>query len=150
MPALILLVLSLCSCSTRSAWLKFARNYEATHSGPAPRYFWRGPGLANGQTVLDGIHSNDAESRARVRALIGSSVVFIGEGADLRKGIRADLETGRGIQVLVDTVPFEAVHPGPCGEYGIEVMGKLESVDFDTRIIRIEAKPKDWKVTWQL
>jgi hypothetical protein len=151
LSVLILLLVGLCSCSTRSAWLKFARSYETTHSGPPPRYFWRGAGLANGQIVLDGIHSGDAESRAKVRALIGSSVVFVGEGTrGLRRDLWSDLVTSDGTEIMVDIVPFQDVHPGPCGEWGVEVKGKLESVDFEKRMIRIEAKPENWKDTWQL
>ena len=77
-------------------------------------------------------------------------LIFKTVSEDLRHGIRADLETSNGICILVDIVPFQAVGPGPCVEWVVEVKGKPESVDFDKRIIRIEAKPKDWKDAWQL
>jgi hypothetical protein len=147
----VFLLLGLCSCSTNTAWHKFAHNYQASHPDqPIPYYFWRGPGLVNGQIVLDGIRSSDAESRTKVGALIGSPVVFIGEGNHLRKDIWSDIVTDDHIEILVDIVPFQAVRPGPCAQWGVEVKGKLESVDFEKRVIRVEAKPEDWKDIWQI
>jgi hypothetical protein len=152
-PSLILLLVTLCSCSTQNSaykeWARFAVKYQNTYHDTAPRFFWRGPEAKNGQLVLAAIRSGDAQSKTNVQALIGSQVVFVGEGVP-RNGFWSDFEINDHIDVKVDVVPFEKVHPGPCGEYGVEVKGELESVDFGKRIICVKVKPENWKVTWQL
>lgn len=148
---LILILLALCSCATRSEWLKLCQSYRTTYHEQPPRYFWRGPAATNGQAVLHGIRSGDAQSQARVRALIGSSVVFIADcdapTKGRRGGVFSDLQTRDGIEIEVDIIPFQDVRPKePCGMWVAEVMGTLESVDFEKRVIRIATPPKDFKI----
>jgi hypothetical protein len=146
LPSILLLV-TLCSCSTRSEQLRFDHKYVETYHEQPPCCFWKGQGPRNGQMVLAAVRSNDAAGKAKVRTLIGPPIVFDGEGLVLGN---PDLETRDGIKIIVELVPFEKVYPGPCGEWGAEVKGKLEGMDFEKRIIRVKANPKNWKSTWQL
>jgi hypothetical protein len=134
-------------CPLGNAYLNFCRNFQATYHDTPPNFFWCGPAPENGQTVLCGIRSGDPQGKAEARTLIGFPVTFDGEG--VARG-SDDLQTQDGIKIIVDLVPFQAVGPGPCGEWGAEVMGKLESVDFSNRVIHVEAGPEHWIVTWQL
>ncbi|HEY3931336.1 MAG TPA: hypothetical protein VGM58_03095 [Verrucomicrobiae bacterium] len=152
---LFLSLLVICSCSTHQAYLKASKNYIDTYHDNPPRYFWKGNAAINGQTVLLGIRSGDEQSRTNVQRLIGSTVVFVGDSDESRKGVFSDLQTHRvddlqphdkDIKIEVDIIPFRDVHPGMCGSWVAEVRGTLESVDFEKRIIRITAKPEDWKV----
>lgn len=145
----ILLLFVLCSCSARNERLKFCRDYTQSFHDTPPYFFWQGPAAANGQAVLRKIRSGDAQSLTSARALIGSPVVFIAEGAELRHGIFSDLQTRDGIRIEVDIVPFRDVHPTNCGSWTAEVKGTLESVDFEKRLIRISTKPENWKVAVQ-
>jgi hypothetical protein len=117
------------TCPMGNAYLEFYRKYHAIYQDPPPVFFWCGPAPTNGQAVLRGIRFGDAEGKAEARAMIGSPVTFDGEGVVRGSG---DLQTQDGIKIVVDLVPFQAVGPGPCGEWGAEVMGKLESVVFQT------------------
>jgi len=157
---IILLSVVLSSCSSPphrlsesegEEWLQqYSHYYETYHITP-PTFFWKGAAASNGLAVLLAIRSPSPESRAKVRALIGSTVVFVGDAYEPRKGILSDLETHRetdsqphDITIEVDIVPFQDVHPTRCGTWDAEVRGTLESVNFEKRIIRITAKPKDW------
>jgi hypothetical protein len=131
---------------------QYSHYYEAYHITP-PLFFWNDAGATNGLAVVLAIRSPSPESRAKVRALIGSAVVFVGDSYGSREGILSDLETHResdsqphDITIEVDIVPFQDVHPKMCGSWIAEIRGTLESVDFEKRIIRITAKPKDWKI----
>jgi hypothetical protein len=131
---------------------QYAHYYEAYHITP-PLFFWNDAGATNGLAVVLAIRSPSPESRAKVRALVGSTVVLVGDCYQRRKGVLSDLETHRetefqphDITIEVDIVPFQDVHPRDCGSWMAEVRGTLESVDFEKRIIRITAKPKDWKI----
>ncbi|HEV2330018.1 MAG TPA: hypothetical protein VGY56_14650 [Verrucomicrobiae bacterium] len=130
-----------------NAYRRFYENYKPRYHDTPPRFFWCGPGPTNGQTVLSAVRSGDPKAEADAQALIGSPVTFVGAGWE-RQG--PDLETGDGIKIIVHLVPSQVVGPGPCGEWGVEVQGKLESMDFSNRVIHIEAGPEHWIVTWQL
>ncbi len=148
MPALILLSVGLCSCSTQSERQRFDHKYFDTYHEQPPYYFWKGEGPRNGQTVLAAIRSNDSSGKSNVRMLIGSPVVFDADGLVWGS---ADLKTHDGIKIIVEIVPPEKVYPtGWCAQWGAEVKGKLESVDFEKRIIRVKARPENWKTTWQI
>jgi hypothetical protein len=134
-------------CPFGAAYLNFATNYQATYQETPPTFFWCGSAPANGQKVLRAIRSGDPQAKASARALIGSQVTFVGEGVE-HEG--PDLETQDGIKISVDLVPFQTVSSGPCGEWGGEVQGKLESIDFSNRVIHIEAGPEHWMVSWRL
>jgi hypothetical protein len=134
-------------CPFGTAYFNFLKNYQATYKDPPPTFFWCGSAPANAQTVLRTIRSGDKRTEADAQALIGSPVTFDGEGTE-RNG--PGLETQDGIKIVVDLVPFQTVGPGPCGEWGVEVQGKLESIDFSDRVIHIEAGSEHWMVSWQL
>lgn len=156
---LILLMLTLSSCSNvphlprskteRKEWLAARQHYSQTyHNDQAPIYFWRGSAATNGQAVLSEVRRVTQQSRARVRALLGSTVVFVADCDEPRRdGLFSDLQTRDGIEIEVDIIPFQDVRPHePCGMWVAEVRGTLESVDVEKRVIRIAAPPQDYMV----
>jgi len=110
----------------------------------APFFSTNRTAITNGWKVLDAVLSGDSMSKNNIRAMYGSQVVFAGDGP--RPEGRADL-------VLLSNVVLEVeISPGQLGKqncfsWSAEVLGTLKSVDFDKRVIRIVAKPEDWRLT---
>jgi hypothetical protein len=103
--------------------------------------------VANGNKVLAAVRSADAPSKASIQALIGSQVVFYGYPPNWRvyTGSRADLMVSSNIFLDVEIRPWRDVGPGAVN-WDAKVLGTLKSVDFETRVIHIRAKPEDWRV----
>jgi hypothetical protein len=95
--------------------------------------------FTNGQAVLAALKSGDAQSKKLIKALIGSRVLFAGsERAN-------DLNLGGNIFLVVDgSRPPREGRPH-ARTWADEVVGVLKSVDFEKRLIHIEARPEDWK-----
>ena len=109
-----------------------------------PIFFTNQIAIANGSNILSAIYSGNARTKERVRALIGSQVVFYGGTAP--RGANANLIVGTNIIVEIEIRPFRDVRPPHSVAWGADVTGTLKSVDFVKRVIHIRAKPEDWKV----
>ena len=103
--------------------------------------------VTNGNTVLAAVRSADAQSKMSVRALIGSQVVFYGYPPDGRvyEGTIADLMISSNVVLEVEIRPFRDVSPHAIA-WDAKVLGTLKSIDFEKRVIRIRARPEDWRV----
>ena len=98
--------------------------------------------ITNGRTVLSAVLSGDAQSKTNVQALIGSKVVFVGGAAPPEDN--ANLVVWSNVVVEVELRPSRNVIPRSV-YWEAEVLGTLQSVDFKRKIIRIRAKPDDWR-----
>lgn len=133
----IFIVLICCSCSSETAWRKARVQYFLTKN---EREDWT--------AILTGIRTGGAQEQDKVRSLIGSTVILDGCCYPRRDGVDSDLVTDDGIVIDVDIVPNRNVRPpGPHGSWCAEVRGTFQSVDFEKRVIHIEAKPQDYHVT---
>jgi hypothetical protein len=75
--------------------------------------------------------------------LIGSQVVFVGSAAS--PGGNANLMVWTNVVLEVEIRPERDVRPHSAFWHA-EVLGTLKSVDFEKRVIHIQAKPEDWRV----
>jgi hypothetical protein len=101
--------------------------------------------VANSRTVLLAVYSGGSHNRANVQALIGSQVAYCGYAALPAQagGHPASLMLSSNVVLNVDIQPPKDVRP-LAATWCAEVMGTLERVDFQKRIIYIQAKPEDW------
>jgi len=111
--------------------------------GWPPVFFTNTTAIANGSTVLAAVRSGDTQSKASVQALIGSQVVFVGGAAP--PGGTANLIVASNVVLEVEIRPVQDVRPHSA-TWSAEVLGTLNSVDFEKRVIHIRAKPEDWRV----
>ena len=95
--------------------------------------------FTNGQAVLAGLKSGDAQSKKVIQGLVGSRVLFDG------------LESGNGLK-LGENIFLEVEGSSPPREgrpharnWADEIVGVLKSVDFEKRVIHIKARPEGWK-----
>ena len=111
-----------------------------------PIHFTNETAVANGSTVLSAVLSGDPLSKTNVQALVGSPVVFVGFAAQIGT---ANLLVKSNILVEIELKPWRDVYenePHARQNYA-EVLGILKSVDFEKRVIHIQAKPADWMQT---
>ncbi|HEV2318732.1 MAG TPA: hypothetical protein VGV18_03215 [Verrucomicrobiae bacterium] len=103
--------------------------------------------VANSRTVLLSVHSGSSHSRAEVQTLIGSQVAYCGYAALAAQagGHPASLMLSSNVVLNVDIQPLKDVRP-QAATWCAEVMGTLKRVDFQKRIIYIQAKPEDWRL----
>jgi|SRR5271170_7895389 len=118
-----------------------AQTAQAADSWPPVFYFTNETAITNGHLVISAVRSGDDKSKANVKALVGSLVVFVG-GGTVRQG--ANLTVSSNILIEVEILPPRDVRPHAAG-WNAEVLGILKSVDFEKRTIYIRAKPEDWK-----
>jgi hypothetical protein len=113
-----------------------------------PSFFTNQLAISNGRAVLAAVISGDTQSKTNVQALIGSQVVFEGTGSaspgTMSPGTNANLMVWSNVVLQVDIRP-----PRDDGSHGafawsVKVLGRLKGVDFQKRVIHIEAKPEDW------
>jgi len=109
----------------------------------SPIYFTNHSAISNGRSVLTAMISEDAQRKTNVQALIGSQVVFVGGTAP--PGGSANLMVWTNVLLEVQIRPARDVRPHSV-VWTSEVLGTLESVDFQKRVIHIQAKPEDWIV----
>jgi hypothetical protein len=109
---------------------------------PKPFFFTNQIAIANGQIVLSAIHSGVSQSQTNIQALIGSPVVFIGSAAP--PGGNANLMVSSNVVLEVEIRPARDVRPHSVF-WDAEVFGTLKSVDFEKRVIHIQARPEDWR-----
>jgi len=111
--------------------------------GGRPIYFTNQTAVANGNTVLSAVLSGDSQSKTNVQALVGAQVIFVGLAVKEGTG---NLLVKSNIFVEVELKPWRDVYenePFARQNYA-EVLGTLASVDFEKRVVHIQAKPKDW------
>lgn len=98
--------------------------------------------IANSHVVISTLISGDAESKARVEALIGSEIAFNGEAKYAGGGTNLILESN----VVLNVEMQPAANVRTSGAFStVEILGTLKKVDFEKKIIYIIAKPKDYK-----
>ena len=126
-----------------TAFYLFAAGLTAmADDSPKPFFFTNQVAFTNGQSVLSAVRSGDAQSKTNVLALIGSPIVFIGSAAP--PGGNANLMVWSNVVVEVEIRPARDVRPHSVF-WTAEVSGTLKSIDFEKRVIRIRAKPEDWR-----
>jgi len=103
--------------------------------------------FTNGSAVVAAMRAVDEQSKAHVQSLIGARVLFQGISYVLPNGTNADLNLGSGILLNVELNPERDVRPGGR-MWRAEVVGTLEGVDFQKRIIRIKTRPECWFALW--
>ena len=103
--------------------------------------------VVSARLVLAAVRDGDTQTRTNIQSLIGHNVVFIGGTAP--RGTNADLTLGDDIILKVEIRPFRDVRPQSV-MWESEVFGRLDSVDFSNRVIRITTSSENWKVrqTW--
>ncbi|HEV2329747.1 MAG TPA: hypothetical protein VGY56_13275 [Verrucomicrobiae bacterium] len=103
--------------------------------------------VANSRTVLLAVYSGSGHSRAEVQTLIGSQVAYGGYAALAAEagGHPASLMLSGNVVLNVDIQPPKDVRPQAATWYA-QVMGTLKRVDFQKRIIYIQAKPENWRL----
>jgi len=108
-----------------------------------PIFFTNQTAVANARAVLSAVRVGDSQSKTNVQALIGSQVVFAGGAAP--PGGSANLMVSSNVVLEVEISPSRGVRPRAIS-WDAEVLGTLKSVDFEKRVIKIRAKPEDWRV----
>jgi hypothetical protein len=113
-----------------------------------PRGFTNETPIVNGRTVWLAVLSGDAQSQTNIQKLVGSQVGFAGYAYALQFG-NANLWVNSNIVVEVEIRPPQDVNRNVyhARQISAEVLGILKSVDFEKRVIHIQAKPEDWKIT---
>jgi hypothetical protein len=114
--------------------------------------FWQPRGstnetaIANGRTVWLAVLSSDAQSKTNIQKLVGSQVGFAGYALQFGS---ANLWINSNVVVEVEIRPAQDVYRNVSHARQIfgEVLGILKGVDFEKRVIRIQAKPEDWRIT---
>lgn len=109
----------------------------------SPVFFTNKTAIANGSTILAAVRSGDTQSKVSVQALIGSQIVFVGGAAP--PGGNANLMVASNVVLEIEIRPARDVRPHSVA-WSAEVLGTLQSVDFEKRVIHIRAKPEDWRV----
>jgi len=109
-----------------------------------PRSFTNETAIVNGRTVWLAALSGDVQSETNIQKLVGSQVGFAGYA--LQFG-RASLMVNSNIVVEVEIRPPQDVYRNVshARQIFIEVVGALQRVDFEKRVIYIQAKPEDWR-----
>ena len=89
--------------------------------------------------------SSDAQSKTNIQRLVGSQVGFAGYAPQFGW---ANLQLNSNIVVEVEIRPPQDVYRnvGHARQMFAEVLGILKSVDFEKQVIRIQAKPEDWRI----
>jgi hypothetical protein len=101
--------------------------------------------IANGRMVWLAVISSDNPSKTNIQKLVGLQVAFSGGAA--YGGTK--LFVNSNIVIEVEMRPSQDVwrNVGQAVSFGVDVLGILESVDFEKRVIHIQAKPEDWRIT---
>ena len=113
-----------------------------------PSFFTNQLAISNGRAVLAAMISGDTQSKTNVQALIGSQVIFEGTGSALpgatSPGTNANLMVWSNVVLQVDLRPLQEVRLHNAFSWSAKVLGTLKGVNFQERVIYIEAKPEDW------
>ena len=97
--------------------------------------------ITNGQSVVSALLAGDS---SRVQALVGSQVAFRGYGSGgSMTNHPANLMISSNIILDVEIVPARNMIR-PCCVWWADVLGTLKSVDFEKRVIYIQARLEDW------
>jgi hypothetical protein len=109
-----------------------------------PRSFTNETAIVNGHTVWLAVLSGDAQSKTNVQKLVGSQVGFAGYALQFGS---ANLWVNSNIVVEVEIRPPQDVYRNVshARQISVEVLGILKSVDFEKRVIYIQAKPEGWR-----
>jgi hypothetical protein len=124
------------------------------------RYYTNATVVANSRQIIEAIQSGDAKSIAGVKALVGSQVAYFGTAGysgggtniniyDLISKDSNHVDDHLHMRLYVELQPRRDVRM-PVAVSFVEVLGTLENVDFDKRIIYIQAKPDNYRNNWGL
>jgi hypothetical protein len=114
--------------------------------------------VANSRKIIEAIESSDDKSKASAKALVGSQVAYFGTAGYYDGGTNINIyqfiskdsnEVDDHLHIRL-YVEFQSPPDigRPVAVLFVEVSGTVKSVDFDKRIIYIQAKPEDYKEYW--
>jgi hypothetical protein len=118
-------------------------------------YYTNATVVANSRQIIEAIASGDTNRIAGAKALIGSQVAyygvadFVGGGTNINiyQFISKDsnhVDDHLHMRLYVELKPWHDFRTHGAFSF-VEVLGTLESVDFEKRIIYIQAKPENYR-----
>jgi hypothetical protein len=143
----MLLAMLVAGCSRKEPIERLMDRAGHEDDSHKPIFFTNKTAIANGRVILSAVRSSDTRSKPRIQALIGSEVVFVGEG-DSSQG-NFDLRVRNGALIEVEMLPTRDARQNCCS-WTAEVLGTLKSVDFEKHVIQIQTKPEHWIITASL
>ena len=123
-------------------------------------YYTNATIVANSLQIIQAIKSGDSKKIAGIEPLVGSQVAFFGSAGYTGGGTNINIfqfvsqhsnrvDSKLHIILNVKLRPWRDVRPPGAASF-IEVLGSLEKVDLENRVICIQAKPSDYRISFTL